>query len=130
MLVEHGQELKTAEKVASDVDGRAFFGLGQSMEPIYPARTAIVVRKLAYDEIKKGMTVVYRNRAGFLVAHVVVGEDRDGYIVQGANNEVPDAVSVNEKNMIGVVLAAYTANDTAGFHANLAKGGSRAVAAR
>ena len=82
------------------------------MEPVYTWGTAIVIKQTTCDEVKRGMTVVYfwGNANGFpvFVAHVVVGEDGKGFVVQGVNNPEPDAQSVNESNLIGVVVAAFT----------------------
>ncbi len=91
---------------------QSFQGIGESMEPVYTQGTALVIRRTTCDEVKRGMTVVYfwRNAYGLpvYVAHVVVGEDGKGFMVQGVNNPEPDARSVNESNLIGVVVAAFT----------------------
>ncbi len=99
---------KMAEVEGEKIGGDWFYGRGNSMYPYYPANTAIVTKPIKYDDIKKGMTLVYRKRNGNLVAHVVIGEDGRGYIVQGVNNNEPDVESVNEKNLVGVVVKAYT----------------------
>jgi len=112
-IVPEGRQMKTAEAVAAEIPGaQTFWGIGQSMQPLYTPNTAIVTKPVGYDEIKKGMTVVYRKRNGRVVAHSVIGEDARGYIVQGVNNDEADAESVNEKNLIGVVIAAYAAQDS------------------
>ena len=108
-LVVDGQQMKLAQADASQVNGECFYGIGHSMEPLYPPKTAIVTKPVAYDDIKKGMTVVYRKSNGKVVAHAVIDEDRNGYIVQGVNNDEEDSESVNEKNLIGVVVKAYSA---------------------
>jgi signal peptidase I len=112
VIVAEGNEMAMAEEAAAKVGGIAFWGVGESMQPLYAPNTAIVIKELAYDEIRKGMTVVYRKPNGRYVAHAVIGEDAHGYIVQGMNNDEPDAVSVNEKNLVGVITAAYSANAT------------------
>ncbi|MBA3850609.1 MAG: hypothetical protein C0502_11555, partial [Opitutus sp.] len=61
----------------------------------------------------------YRKTNGRLVAHSVIGEDGRGYIVQGVNNDEADEVSVNERNIVGVIAAAYSAS-AAGFHPMIA----------
>lgn len=118
-LVEEGQQLKQAEKMAATIkDAIAFWGVGQSMEPLYAANTAVVVAPISYDSIKKGMTVVYVKSNGRRVAHSVIGETRDGYLVQGINNDKEDSEVVNEQNLIGVVVQAYASSDT-GFRSSL-----------
>ncbi len=112
-LVDQGHQLATAELAAERIPGaQALWGVGRSMEPLYATNTAVVVVPVAYDDIRKGMTVVFWNRAGFRVAHTVVGETRGGYLTQGVNCPEPDPGVVNENNLIGVVVAAYAATDT------------------
>lgn len=123
VVVEKGSEMKLAEQTAREVGGTALWGIGSSMEPLYAPNTAVVVKEIAYDDIKKGMTLVYRKANGRLVAHSVIGEDGRGYIVQGVNNDEADEVSVNERNIVGVIAAAYSANH-AGFHQMMAAAGS------
>lgn len=105
--------LEAAERAAEEMGAVAFTCSGTSMEPLYRPGTALVVKHIRLDDVKRGMTVVYTkiNRDGFplRVAHCVVGEDAHGLVVQGLNNSEPDARSVNEENMIGVVVAAYAA---------------------
>jgi hypothetical protein len=112
-LVNEGQQLKEAEKMAAQIkDATAFLGIGESMEPLYAPNTAVVVAPIDYDSIKKGMTVVYVKSNGRRVAHSVIGETRGGYLVQGVNNDEADAEVVNEKNLIGVIVQAYASIDT------------------
>lgn len=122
VIVERGNEMKQAEAAAAQLGATALWGVGTSMEPLYAPQTAIVVKEVAYNQIKKGMTVVYRKANGRYVAHSVIGEDARGYIVQGVNNDEPDEISVNEKNIVGVIAAAYSANPGT-FHTMIAQTG-------
>lgn len=122
VIVEKGSEMQLAEQEAARIGGQALWGIGSSMEPLYAPGTAVVVKEMAYNDIKKGMTVVYRKPNGRYVAHSVIGEDGKGYIVQGVNNAEPDEISVNEKNIVGVITAAYSANE-ATFHRMMAAAG-------
>ena len=111
-IVSEGRQMEQAEQAAASIPGaQTFWGVGQSMQPLYAPNTALVVKPVAYDEIKKGMTVVYVKKNGHVVAHSVIDEDAKGYVVQGVNNNEADPESVNEGNMIGVVVAAYAAID-------------------
>ena len=113
-LVAEGQQLKTAEAAAAQLgNAQAFWGIGRSMEPLYTSNTAIIVQEIKYDNIKKGMTVVYLKSTGVRVCHSVVGETRGGFLVQGVNNDEEDAELVTEKNFIGVIIQAYASADTA-----------------
>ena len=112
-IVAEGSQMKIADQAAAAITGaQTFWGIGQSMQPLYNPNTALVVRPIAYNDIKKGMTLVYTKRNGHVVAHSVVGEDAQGYVVQGVNNDEADRESVNERNLIGVVVAAYAASDS------------------
>lgn len=112
-LVAEGHQLQTAEKIAAEIPGaQALWGIGRSMEPLYATNTAVVVEEINYDNIKKGMTVVYIKRNGHRVAHSVVGETRGGFLVQGVNNDDEDVELVTEKNFIGVITQAFASVDT------------------
>lgn len=112
-LVAEGEQMKSAEKMAAQIkDAITLWGVGQSMEPLYAPNTAVVVAPIKYDNVKKGMTIVYVKRNGRRVAHSVIGETRGGYLVQGINNDEADAEVVNESNLIGVVVHAYASADT------------------
>lgn len=107
-IVCEGHQMEQAEQAASQMAGaQAFWGVGQSMQPLYTPNTALVVKTISYNQVKKGMTLVYVKKNGRVVAHSVVDEDAKGYVVQGVNNNDADTESVNEHNMIGVVVAAY-----------------------
>jgi signal peptidase I len=119
MLVSEGQELATAEKHAAALPrAQAFLGVGSSMEPLYAPNTAVVVQEIDYDDIAKGMTVVYVSRHGHRVAHTVVGETRGGFIMQGVNNDQEDAELLTAQNYVGVVVDAYASADSQ-FRADL-----------
>lgn len=113
-LVAEGSQLKSAEKIAAGIPGaQALWGIGRSMEPLYATNTAVIVQVINYDDLKKGMTVVYIKSNGRRVAHSIVGETRGGFLVQGVNNDEEDAELVTEKNFIGVVTQAFASADTA-----------------
>jgi signal peptidase I len=112
-LVAEGSELKAAEALAATLPGaHALWGIGRSMEPLYATNTAVVVQEINYDDIKKGMTVVYVKSNGRRVAHSVVGETRGGFLVQGVNNDEEDAELVTADNFIGVITQAFASADT------------------
>jgi signal peptidase I len=112
-LVTEGEQLKVAQKVAAEMTkARAFWGIGRSMEPLYATNTAVIVQEINYDDIKKGMTVVYMKSTGVRVCHSVVGETRGGLLVQGVNNDEEDAELVTPENFIGVIVQAFASADT------------------
>jgi len=120
-LVSEGAQLKTAEKFAATLPGaHALWGIGRSMEPLYAPNTAVVVQEINYDDLKKGMTVVYVKNNGRRVAHSIVGETRGGFLVQGVNNDEEDAELVTPENFIGVITHAFASADSS-FRAETTK---------
>jgi hypothetical protein len=112
-LVPAGMPLKTAEHLAQQrEDACVLWGVGESMQPLYPPGTALIIERRDYEKLQKGMTVVYCNQDGRRVAHCVVGETRGGYLLQGINNSEEDAELLTEDNFVGVVVAAYAAVET------------------
>lgn len=113
VVVDQGKELRAAEAAASRIEGaQAFRGIGDSMTPLYVSGTAIVAVPCDYHQLQVGMTVVYVNRNGRGVAHVLVNEMPGGWIAQGVNNRSEDADLVTAGNLVGVVTQAYASADT------------------
>jgi signal peptidase I len=137
-LVSPGHELAAAEAQAErDPFCFVLTGMGRSMEPVYASGTAIVVREQNFRILRVGQAVVYRNMRGRFVAHIVVTESPDGWLVAGMNNAGPDRELVTADNFVGVVLAAYASakvtpsvGELATRHAIMAgvTGGTRTVA--
>jgi hypothetical protein len=108
-IVDEGMQIKAAEKAAAVIPGaEAMWGVGESMEPLYSSHTAIVVAPVAFKDLKKGMTVVYMNRRGNMVAHALTGDLPKGWIAQGVNNDEEDDDLVTADNLIGVIVQAYS----------------------
>lgn len=89
---------------------RAFVlvGSGRSMQPLYSPGTILVLQQLPFAKLKRGQTVLYRNQADKIVAHVLVARGRDGWRAQGLNNRIHDMEPIHSENLVGVVLAAYS----------------------
>lgn len=77
------------------------------MEPAYCPGTVLVVHPTSLFMLKTGMAVVYRNREGRHVAHVIVAETNHGWVVQGLGNPEPDDECVTAANLVGVVRCAF-----------------------
>lgn len=107
-LVAAGTQMKAAEAAAEQLYGAtAFWGVGRSMEPLYTSQTAIVVAQVPFKELRKGMTVVYMNSRGRMVAHSLKGDLPKGWIAQGVGNDEEDDDLVTKDNLIGVIVGAY-----------------------
>lgn len=108
-IVARGEQIRAAEQAAASIPGaEAMWGVGDSMEPLYSSHTAIVVAPIKYKELKKGMTVVYVNRRGNMVAHSLTGDLPKGWIAQGVGNAEEDEDLVTASNLIGVIVGAYS----------------------
>jgi hypothetical protein len=82
-------------------------GGGESMQPLYRPGTILVLQRSAYTELQRGQTALYRSRANHTVAHVLIAKARDGWRAAGLNNRDHDMEPVVEKNLVGVVIAAF-----------------------
>lgn len=99
---------KDAQAVAAREPGSmAVVGSGSSMKPVYGDNTMLVIRPIAYEDLRVGMAVAYLNRHGLRVVHRLVERTPDGWRVKGLNNEQIDAEFVTRRNLIGVVYASF-----------------------
>jgi hypothetical protein len=83
-------------------------GSGQSMQPLYSPGTILVMQQCAFDKLQPGQTALYRNKAGRVVAHVLITRARDGWRATGLNNGIHDMEPVLAENLVGVVIAAFS----------------------
>lgn len=83
-------------------------GGGNSMKPLYPSGTILVLSRVPYASLQPGQTVVYRNQRHKTVAHVLIAKARDGWRVRGLNNRTHDMEPVVSTNLLGVVVAAFS----------------------
>jgi hypothetical protein len=107
------QAWKDAELIASLGPGRLeVIGTGDSMRPVYGEATILVISRVAFAELKPGMTVAYTTSRGSRVVHQLLTKDRLGWRIQGLNNAAEDKERVTPENLIGVVYAslAYDPN--------------------
>lgn len=102
-----------AESLAVEHEGDFVLrGLGESMRPYCGPGTLIVVHPTAYFMLRPGMPVVYLNRDGRQVAHVLVEETSAGWLVAGLNNREPDTELVTEANLVGRIRCAIVPTGT------------------
>ncbi len=88
-------------------DRFTLIGSGGSMLPVYGENTVLVISKIDYTALQRGMQVAYRAGSGARVLHVLVERESRGWRVQGLNNEVEDREWVTPFNLIGVVYASF-----------------------
>jgi Peptidase S24-like len=82
-------------------------GSGESMQPLYPPGTILVLRPLPYAALERGQTALYRSKGRKVVAHVLITKASDGWRVAGLNNRIHDMEPVQGENLVGVVIAAF-----------------------
>lgn len=82
-------------------------GSGRSMQPLYAPGTILVLQQFPFELLERGMTVLYRNQASQVVAHVLVARARDGWRTAGLNNPRHDMEAVSAANLVGVVIGAF-----------------------
>jgi hypothetical protein len=87
--------------------GFVLVGSGVSMQPLYEPGTILVLQACAYPQLQSGQTALYRNKAGKVVAHVLIAKARDGWRTAGLNNRIHDMEPVVAGNLVGVVIAAF-----------------------
>jgi len=97
----HDAELLAAIEPGRDV----LLGAGDSMAPIYGDGTILVIRPVAFEDLREGMTVVYLNSEGRRVAHRLVRHEQEGWRAQGLNNRDPDSELVTARNLVGQLYA-------------------------
>jgi hypothetical protein len=107
-LVAQRDAWRLAEAYASQHPGcEVMVGSGDSMLPLYPDRTVLVVQPVATSELRRGMTVVFIGDRGQPVAHVLVEKTSRGWRAIGLGNSEPDLTRVGYGNLIGLVVKAY-----------------------
>jgi hypothetical protein len=115
LYVPRSEVTAAAERAAAQHEGDFVLeGAGRSMEPVYFAGTALVVHPTAVHMLRAGMPVVYRNRQGVYVAHVLVEKTARGWRTAGLNNPEPDEGWVTAANLVGIVRQAFAADPLAG----------------
>jgi len=90
-------------------------GKGHSMHPLYQNGTLLVVKPTPFEKLSRGMSVVFRSH-NRLIAHVLVAKTKDGWRTTGLNNRRHDYISVKSKNILGVVVAAFTPSEALPAH--------------
>ncbi|HWA10492.1 MAG TPA: S24/S26 family peptidase [Opitutaceae bacterium] len=109
----HDAELLAAREPGRDV----LLGAGESMAPVYGDGSVLVIRPMAYAELRAGMTVVYLNREGRRIAHRLWRQEENGWRARGLNNAEPDTELVTAENLVGVVYASLAREPAEGTSA-------------
>lgn len=106
--VSFGKALTDAETIASMNAGWKVARVeGKSMEPFFGDHSILVYGPENFQQIQMGMTVVFEDETGDLVAHRVVQQEASGLRTLGNNNFQKDSVLVTPANFRGVVIAVF-----------------------
>jgi len=82
-------------------------GDGEGMMPLYAPGTLLVMEPISYDDLKEGMTAVYREPDGTRVAHYLVVLMPDGWTTRGLNEKSDNLNPMTRDNYIGVIVMAF-----------------------
>ncbi|MFZ5495928.1 MAG: hypothetical protein ACOZE5_11420 [Verrucomicrobiota bacterium] len=108
MELAEAEAWQRAAEIAENTPGAfVLVGTGRSMQPLYRPGTILVLRQLAFTDLKRGQTALYRSKDRHVVAHVLVAKARDGWRARGLNNRIHDMEPVQADNLVGVVVAAF-----------------------
>lgn len=110
VVVPAGQEMAAAEAYAASHPGhQALWGVVSRPLPYYGDHAGLVVREIAYGELRRGMTVVYVTAMGVQAGGLLVSKERNGWRVKdwgavGVNDRL-----IDESTIVGVVVMAFVA---------------------
>ncbi len=82
-------------------------GSGDSMLPLYPDQTVLLIRRLPIADLRSGMTVVFIGDRGRPVAHLLVKKTDHGWLAKGLANLEADRTLVRAQNYLGTVVRAF-----------------------
>lgn len=80
---------------------------GNSMNPHYSSNDLIIIEKSDFDDLRPGMVVVYKDKEGDYVGHIILEKTPEGFIAQGFNNSNKDPQLVTKDNYIGTLFATF-----------------------
>jgi hypothetical protein len=107
-VVQPFEAMRLGKKYVAEHAGTDFLvGSGNSMLPLYTDHTVVVTKQVGVSDLKAGMTAVYMNDAGRLVAHVLVKKTWTGWVAMGVGNAKSDDTRVTGDNLVGIVVKAY-----------------------
>ncbi len=100
--------IRLGKKYVAEHAGTDFLvGSGDSMLPLYRDHTVVVTQRIAMSDLRPGMTAVYIGDSGRPVAHVLVKNTSEGWIVMGVGNAACDTTTVTGGNLVGIVVKAF-----------------------
>lgn len=96
--------ISSKSQKAFDLIGyRTYTVLSGSMEPEFYPGDIVIVKSKNKSELKVNDIVTFIDD-GDIVTHRIMKETEEGYITKGDNNDVEDATTLQNENIIGEVL--------------------------
>jgi hypothetical protein len=83
-------------------------GDGDGMMPLYSSGTLLVVEPIPFARLQEGMSAIYRDADGKLVAHYLVSLLADGWTTRGLNQPEDDVNPMTPANYMGVIVMAFS----------------------
>jgi hypothetical protein len=112
-LVQPFDALRMGKDYVAAHPGTEFLvGSGDSMRPLYPDHTVVVLQPVPFTDLRPGMTAVYSTDLGRTIAHVLVKKVSDGWVAMGVGNPECDSTLVTADNLQGVVVKAFTPTES------------------
>lgn len=98
-----------ATKIINNRDGWFYANVvGNSMKQYYPVgSTTVLIKPIDFSLLRLGQIIVYTNKFGEEVMHVITGKVDDGFLVRGSNNRNNDSTILTKDNLIGIVYIAF-----------------------
>jgi len=105
------QALNDATKIAQRYDWDIYKGSGKSMDPSFSSTSFLLVKKLSFESINIGMTILFHDFNGDTVAHRVIGHTESGMIItRGINNTKTDPHPITRDQVIGALVGTIDSN--------------------
>ena len=86
--------------------------LTSSMQSVYPKGSLVVVKKTKARKLEVGNDITYYKNKSTTITHRIIkiikdydGKGSIGFVTQGVENALPDEEIVDEKNVVGKVIA-------------------------
>ncbi len=113
--------LALANAMARTVGGEVFtISATGSMRPTLDESSVVTVEKVAFEDLRRGDIIIYRNNRGLPIIHRLFEEHGARWLVLGDNNASIDAEAVTNANFVGRVCAIFYTSDAGTSNASAA----------
>lgn len=114
VVVPKGTEMRSAENYAAAHPGHtALWGVTARPIPHYGDRAGLVVKETPFDELRRGMTIVYLTQMGVQAGGLLVSKHPAGWRVKDWGADNPKDRYITSADIIGVVVLAFVPPDAA-----------------